>query len=482
VEFSQQLEKDFGALSKTLLFEYPTLAALAGYLLENGVPRPVEFSSELRPNGTDGGKASVEESPLKPKPTDPVPALRKSESPNLRQLAFAPIDYAFVGPGGFPIQVLYYFEHHLEFAQLRRALRQVTDAFFPINSRLVCYGEDEYIIQECADEPDFEEVLCDREAVLPESDRGETFVPFRVFFDPLSADEKLAKFRLFQMATGSLLSANVSHAIADGYSFYYFLSAWAAACRGESFQMPDHSRGFLTDLVERYRLQSNNGPANGFGELDWGSALKRMGVAAVTDRIDTLRLDGGKLLAEARETADELTRHRLTENGVLTAVVWQAYAQSLETGAEELLLACPIDFRRLSRGLSPSFFGNASAPALLRLDRERILTEPVACLAAMISDAVRSCDEHTLTRYCVAIDELRRGHGLAATNSVRLVDPRTGLIVTNVARFPLPPVDFANGPFSREFTPVNYAGTAVIVAEDGPTVKVRLAYPEPIPR
>src|SRR6266567_623862 len=35
VEFSQQLEHDFGELSKTLLFEYPTLEALAGYFLEH---------------------------------------------------------------------------------------------------------------------------------------------------------------------------------------------------------------------------------------------------------------------------------------------------------------------------------------------------------------------------------------------------------------------------------------------------------------
>ena len=41
------------------------------------------------------------------------------------------------------------------------------------------------------------------------------------------------------------------------------------------------------------------------------------------------------------------------------------------------------------------------------------------------------------------------------------------------------PVDFGTGPFTRELTPVNYPGTAVIVAGAGSTVKVRLAYPEP---
>jgi len=142
------------------------------------------------------------------------------------------------------------------------------------------------------------------------------------------------------------------------------------------------------------------------------------------------------------------------------------------------VLACPIDFRRISPELSPSFFGNASAPALLRLERKLVLAEPVTALAAMISDAIRSCDELTLARYNLAIDNLRRAGGLEATENVALVDPRNGLIVTNVARFPLPPIDFGTGPFKREFTPTNYAGTAVIVGGEGSTVKVRLSFPD----
>jgi len=96
----------------------------------------------------------------------------------------------------------------------------------------------------------------------------------------------------------------------------------------------------------------------------------------------------------------------------------------------------------------------------------------------MISDAIRHCDEETLARYNVAIDNLRRARGVAGTNNVVLVDPRNGLIVTNVARFPLPSIDFGTGPFKQEFTPVNYAGTAVIVSGEGSTVKVRLSIPD----
>jgi len=302
--------------------------------------------------------------------------------------------------------------------------------------------------------------------------------PFQVPFNPLLPDEKLAKFRLFQLARGSLLSVNVSHAIADGYSFYYFLSSWAAACRGESFQPPSHSQSLLNRLVRHSRVDRTKGNSSDLGELEFSFPFLEVGTDPTTRRVETLRFDGAALLTEARDAADEITRNKITENSVLTALVWQTYARALAAEGGELVLACPIDFRRISSELSPSFFGNASAPALLRLEREQVLAESVTRLAALISDAIRRCDELTLARYNVAIDDLRRARGLDATDRVALVDPRNGLIVTNVARFPLPPIDFGTGPFQQEFTPINYAGTAVMVSGEGSTVKVRLSLPE----
>jgi hypothetical protein len=93
----------------------------------------------------------------------------------------------------------------------------------------------------------------------------------------------------------------------------------------------------------------------------------------------------------------------------------------------------------------------------------------------MITDAVRACDEQTLIRYNGAIDSLRKKKGLDAMHRAALADPRNGLVVTNVARFPLPPVDFGTGPVRQEIAAVNYAGTAVIFSAEGPTWKVRKA-------
>jgi hypothetical protein len=291
-------------------------------------------------------------------------------------------------------------------------------------------------------------------------------------------DEKLAKFRLFQLARGSLLSVNVSHAIADGYSFYYFLSVWAAACRGEPFLMPDHSRSLLTRLAHWYREQRPSEYSNGSADIDLAFPLLKPLIDPTTSRVETLRLDGASLLTEIRNGAGEDTRNKITENSVLTASIWQIYARALSPDVDQIELACPIDFRRISPDLSRSYFGNASAPAIVRLKRAQVLRESIGGLAALISDAIRDCDELTLARYCAAIDDLRARRGLEAINHTALLDPRTGLVVTNVARFPLPPIDFGTGPFIQEFAPTNYAGTAVIVTDKGSTVKVRLSYPE----
>ena len=487
VAFLKELERRYYIqVSAGSLIAHPTLESFVGFLLEHHLGA-LQSTAE---HAHDASVDQVDAAPISKLATSAGNSTNGSSSDQeklaagpvrgntgLRMMALAPLDYLFVGPRRFAIQVLYYFEPHLDFAQLQLGLRRVAEVFYPINSHLI-RKQEEYFIYQCADEPDFAEVFCDEHATPPEQDRPETFAPFQVPFDPLLPEEKLAKFRLFQLARGSLLSVNVSHAIADGYSFYYFLSSWAAACRGEPFQPPDHSQSLLNRLVRHSRVERTNGNLNDLGELDFSFPFLEVGTDPTTRRVETLRFDGAALLAEARDAADEITRNKITENSVLTALVWQTYARALAAEDGELVLACPIDFRRISSELSPSFFGNASAPALLRLEREQVLAESVTRLAALISDAIRRCDELTLARYNVAIDDLRRARGLDATDRVVLVDPRNGLIVTNVARFPLPPIDFGSGPFKQEFTPINYAGTAVIVSGEGSTVKVRLSFPE----
>jgi polyketide synthase PksL len=462
VEFSQLLEKDFGELSKTLLFEYPTLESLAAYLIELTRSGGDQASHERAASRSSNGSSETRTGSI---------STFATTARSARSLELAPTDYLFVGPGRLAIQVLYYFENRLDFELLKTGLQRVAQSFYPINSRLIKNGDRAYVIEESADPPDFAEVTSTE--ALPEQDKPTSFEPFRVSFNPLAPREKLAKFRLMQLKSGSLLNVNVSHAIADGYSYYYFLTAWAAACRGEPFQEPIHVRAVLRDKARAYLKEQANHLSDDALELDLRSPAPRFD--PTTERIETLRIEPEQLIAEARKSVEPEMRGWLTENSVVTALVWQTYARALSmTG--DLTLACPMDFRRMMPELSPAFFGNASAPAILRLTSEAVLNLPIGQLAIRISDSIHRCDAVTLIRYSAKIDQLRVEHGLAAVDRMGLINPRTGLIVTNVARFPLPPVDFGPGKFTREYTPTNYAGTGVIVSEAA-GIKVRLAYP-----
>jgi 3-oxoacyl-(acyl-carrier-protein) synthase/acyl carrier protein len=493
--FLDELERVFKIrLTPAVILEHPTLDSLVEYLsdhhaesLRSGNDRPPEGSAtpvamqtsrdlvlSVSVSDNDG------EGPSRWTPTgitDAVPANPLSREPR-RKVPLAPMDYLFVGPRRFAIQMLYQFEQPLDFGRVREALRRVSEAFYPVNSQLVRRGEAQYVIRECLDDPDFREVICARGVVPPQPDSPASFGPFQVDFDPSAGRDKLAKFRLFQLECGSLLSVNLSHAVADGYSYYYFVSAWAKACRGEAFLPPDHSRSVLNRLVQRYRARRAKVSSAGLRNSDFSLPVSQPAWEPTTTRLETLTFDPVAIVAEMRDQASSSLRDKLTDNSVLTAAVWKSYAQALPAEATDLVLACPIDFRRICAKLSPAFFGNAVAPALTRCSRERVLNEPVPNLAAMIFDSIRACDEHAFLEFHANLDGLRSTAGLKGMENSLLVDPRNGLIVTNVSRFSRDPVNFGSGPCCAEYTPSNYAGTAVIESGPGGTVRARLAYPE----
>ena len=132
-----------------------------------------------------------------------------------------------------------------------------------------------------------------------------------------------------------------------------------------------------------------------------------------TERMETLRIAPEQLVAEVRRSVTPEERSWLTEHSVVTAFVWQTYARVLGVTGE-LTLACPMDFRRMMPELSPAFFGNASAPAIVRLASEDVLGLSIGQLAMRISDSIRRCDALTFIRYSAQIEQLRVKHGLTA--------------------------------------------------------------------
>ncbi len=446
-------------LKPAVLLEHPTLEALSRYLRSM--------------------VATIH--PVVKKPADtiiPAPAVQLLRPARpLQQVAMAPADYLFAGPDRYAMSLLFFFKGRLDGARLRSAVHEVAQTFFPVNGRLVRHGNEGWVIRECADPVDFQEILCGPAVTLPRRDDTASFAPFADSFAPLELDGKLARFRVYQLEEGTLVGATLSHAIADGYSFYSFLSAWAAAARGEAYAIPEHTRQRLTRLGSRHLAREKERRQRALSP--WVFPALKQRKPALTTRMETLFFDAEAELTAAMQGARNGNRDKLTENSVLTALVWKAYANALNVPEQsEMTLAVPIDFRRVVPTLTPAFFGNAVVPALVRLERQQLIERSTPQLAGLISDTIRACDASALTSYQAALLALRRGEGRDGVRRRGLVDPASGLIVTNVARFPLPALDFGSGSFEEEFAPVHDAGTAVMTDAGSGRIKVRLALPE----
>jgi hypothetical protein len=494
VEFSQTLQRDFSDISSNALFEHDTISALAEFLLKEypldctrlfpsaAAPPQTKAShgnGHLRsallvptaaqrtfPNGNGNGHALNGREDFPPSNGSVL-----SKQP--RTIPFAPMDYLFLGRERLSIQIFYWFEHKLDFDLLRSGLEKVCHQFFPANSQLLRLGESEFAIRECGSAPDFQQIHCAPGTPLPTQGCPESFLPYRLDIDPEAAGDKFARFRLFQFESGSLLGVNMSHAIADGYSFYYFMGAWASACQHLDFSLPDHSREKLNLTAEKWLARERTAT----DDLLLSIPVIDPSFSIVDARTETFSPDPAALFQEESGKLTGSAKAKLSENGLLSAWAWKKYAEALPPDIGPVTLSCPIDCRRLSSQLTPAYFGNAVLPAIVELPREQILAQPISTLALMINEAVRSADEDRFNTFQAALELMRREGGINAMRKAALVNPQNGLLVTNVARFPHPPIDFGLGPCKEELTPVNYAGAAIIFAGAQSKIQIRISFP-----
>ena len=156
VAFLKELERRYDIqVSAGNLIAHPTLESFVGFLFEHHLvalqstaehahdasvdqvgAAPISNLAPSAENSTNGSSSDQEKMAAGP----------VRGSTGLRMMALAPLDYLFVGPRRFAIQVLYYFEPHLDFAQLQLGLRRVAEAFYPINSHLIRHQEEYFII------------------------------------------------------------------------------------------------------------------------------------------------------------------------------------------------------------------------------------------------------------------------------------------------------------------------------------------------
>ena len=352
-------------------------------------------------------------------------------------IPLSPVDHVFTGVGAYPIEFVFAYGGRLDPQRLRDSLQKTLALFPAVASRLARLPGDSYGLEPAADGCVFE-VASSPVSFADADPHG--------LVDPVETVEgqPLARIRLTHTPDGSVLGVAVSHAVVDGFSYFFFLSAWSRVFHGRDVRPLCLDRAVLAA-----READTGGPLVAEAvRRGCGFFLAGKRAAIPRDRLRwTRRLfprtELSALLAEAQRDCPV----RLSYNDVVAAWLWRTHVPQWAAEDEVTAhLTCPVDLRRVLPGLPPTYFGCAVAMASASIERDRLATASPCELARRVRDAVARVDEARARESLQVLDRLRREGGLAALERLHVVHPRAGLLVTNLSRLPVREIVFDTGP------------------------------------
>ena len=381
----------------------------------------------------------------------------------------SPIDHIFTGSGSYPIEFIFSYSGRLDEKALRVSLERILENFPVVRSTLVKSSTYSWSFETSPAGLHFE--------VRETEDNPDDPACHHRFIDPVhtAEGEPLIRILISQTPRGSVLGASISHALADGFSYFHFLTSWAAAFHGMPIQQPVHARELLIpDLPE-------SSPFTGPEETLRQSGLFLGEVRRPAPRQELVWVS--EVFPQARlnalqEDAQQNCSQRLSHNDVLAAWLWKKYTLQwgMPDGGGISYISCPVDFRRIVDGFPRTYFGNAVALATTGLPFDELEQSNLGALALNIRSAVAGINADRVRESMHCLEQLRRQEGLEVCERLHVCHPHRGLLVTNLSRLPVPQVAFNAGP-PRHFAILTQARRGAVVLPHPEGVEVRICCP-----
>jgi len=387
----------------------------------------------------------------------------------MKKIPLTPIDHIFTGIGSYPIEFVFAYRDTIDPDRLLASLNEAVRHFVPVGSRLAVVSENTYALQLAEDGVQFQ--VTESSATFGDPDARYAFL------DPVNsvAGEPLTRIKLSQTPEGSVIGVSMSHAVGDGFSYFYFLSAWARLFQGGAGIDPFNGRELL--IPEQQARTVNVTPVDVLSDsgIFWDERRRAIARDRIHwDRLHLSKEEQGELLAEAQADADA----RLSFNDVISAHLWRTYIANWdgEAGEEATYVSCPVDFRRIIKGFPRNYFGNAVGLATSALERRALAEAPLGHLASIVRTAVASIDDTYIRKALGTLEAVRLQEGLAVLEEHHVMHPRSGILITNLSRLPVQEIEFDAGPpVAFDILTPAVRGAVVLPAEDG--VDIRVCYP-----
>jgi len=377
------------------------------------------------------------------------------------------IDHIFTGIGSYPIEFIFSYDKKLNEKDLKSSLAEIIKHFPPISSKLVKLSDHEY-----AFELSSEGIVFDiRNSEL----RFEENYNKYEYINPVETAEgnPLTKIRITHTPDGSVLGVSISHAIADGFSYFHFLSSWAKLFQGKTFYPPFHQRSLL--VSKEHEGHKNPFSAEEFLN-DTGLFLegKRDVIKKEDLKWESRIFDNDELKSLLSET-QKYTDFRLSFNDIVTAQLSKEFLTKWQESGhrDQDYISCPVDFRRILDGFPKTYFGNAIALATTSLDHIDLESISASELALMIRSNVKKINKEYINTSLSALTGLRFQKNVNVFENIHVMHPGSGLLVTNLSRLPVHEIEFNAGqPSNYSILTQTVRGAVVLPHPSGLEVRV----------
>ena len=393
-----------------------------------------------------------------------------SQIDNDKSIFLSSIDHIFTGSGSYPIEFIFAYQEKLDDKSLRSSLFEVIKHFPPVSSKLFKLTDYQYGFELSSEGLLFE--------VQESNVRFEENQAKYNYINPVSTLEgdPLTKIRITHTPGGSVLGVSISHAIADGFSYFHFLSSWAKLYQGKSFFPPIHQRSLLVsdqDELQKIPVMPQDVLRDaGLFLKDKRKVIKKEDLKWESRIFHFVELK--ELLAQEQKNTDT----RLSFNDIITAQLSKEYLYKWQAGGQEdtCYISCPVDFRRILDGFPKTYFGNAVSLATTALSLEELNSISLSDLALRIRTNVKKVDRERINTNLLCLTALRNQRNINIFENIHVMHPGSGLLVTNLSRLPVPEIEFNAGPPSDySILTQTVRGAVILPHPDG--FEVRLCCP-----
>jgi hypothetical protein len=381
-------------------------------------------------------------------------------------IPLSPIDHIFTGAGSYPIEFIFKFDGILDEAPLRKSLDEALTQFPVVGSKLVKLNDFSYGLEIDNEGCHFESVS----SVHKYDEINQN----HLFIDPVQSleNEPLTRIRLTQTPEGSVLGVSISHAIGDGFSYFYFLTSWAKLFHNQPIFPPFHGREILLPKINDGDKKLTSREILEDTGLFLGE--KRMAFSRQSIKWETHQFPDSELKTMV-DQCQKLSESRLSVNDVVTASLWKKYMTEWRKPDDPLqaYCCCPVDFRRIMPEFPRTYFGNAVSMATVSLDYPALAESGIPELAKLIRARVAGVNPDTVMKSLNSLELLRRQEGLQVNECIHVLHPRSGFLVTNLSKLPVNEIVFNCGPPSGcKILTTAVRGAVILPGENGIEARV----------